>query len=531
MTPDLDKPDPRLIAELVARYEASAQRLRDQIISPAGRTDKAREWNQARAAQVLAQVDAEIQRLKADATRWTGPALQRSMQRGVRVADQQARDAGVAGGDGDGLSGSFALLNRDVAMILARDTVGDLHKAADSMQHQARTVLRRMAATGVSNADVNAILSGGAIEGQPTQAVRGLREALRKVYGKKVTIQDKNGDEVTFDAGYYASMVATTKMREATVRARHARLEDKGIDLVEVIGSTSANFCTAYVHKVYSIGGSHDRYPPLSDLPGGGPPFHPNCSKATAPFIESLADPEQVEAAQPDADTDKMHRVQDRTDLQRRFNALQLRQQAQARDQKINDAFAAKADLAHAKLVPTAAMADGIDLPDDRREARDYLRDTIAAHRDVLPDVLPEVAVADAGQARQQERAGAPVSYDPHSGRMLINPRFTGWIDLPQTIAAEAASGRISSAHPAYVVLQEAAHALHHHRLGDGEFLRVMVGTFRDRRVRIMIARDVSLRAIESQAEFVAEVYAGLRTGRTYPPATMKLYHSLGGPQ
>ncbi|MCC6679877.1 MAG: hypothetical protein IT445_03145, partial [Phycisphaeraceae bacterium] len=295
---DVDQPDPRLVAELVKRYEASAARLREQVLNPPGNSSRSQQWNRTRAAQILAQVDREITRLKQQATQWTGPALEQSMRKGIATADRQARQAGVVN-DGSPLRGTFSIVDRGAAEVLARDTVGDLIKAADSMKKQAANVLHRMAAEGVSNADVNAILTGGIIEGKPLQAIRELREALRKVHGGKVTITDKNGDPMEFPVGYYAKLVAVTKTREATCKARHARLADRGIDLVKVIGRVSTNFCTAYLNKVFSISGTHKKYPSLDTLPGGGPPFHPQCSKSTAPFIEELADPEDLAAAAP----------------------------------------------------------------------------------------------------------------------------------------------------------------------------------------------------------------------------------------
>jgi hypothetical protein len=334
MTRDPDKPDPRLVAELVARYEASAARLRDRITDPPGKTDRARVWNQARASQVLAQVDAEIADLRGMAADWTGTALEESMQRGIAAADRQAEEAGVRD-EGSPLRGSFSIVDRGAVEVLARDTVSDLVKAADSMKAHAGHVLRRMAATGVSNAEVNTILTGGVIEGRPRDTIRELRELLVKVHGKQVTITDKNGDPITFDAGYYARLVAVTKTREATSKARHARLADRGMDLVVVVGRVSDNFCTAYLDKVFSISGSHPKYPPLASLPGGGPPFHVQCSKSTAPFIEDLADPEEIEVGEPDPDTALLLNVRDTSELQRRFKSLQGRQQAEGRRQKL----------------------------------------------------------------------------------------------------------------------------------------------------------------------------------------------------
>jgi len=334
---DFDKPDPRLVAELVARYEASAKRLRDRVLDPPGKTANAQAFNQARASQVLAQVDDEVARLRGIAADWTGTALDASMQRGIATADRQAERAGVRE-PGSALRGTFSVVDRRAAEVLARDTVTDLIKAADSMRGQAANALRRMAATGVTNAEVNAILTAGVIEGRPGNAIRELREALKLVHGKQVTIIDRNGDPITFAVGRYARMVALTKTRQATRIARHARLADKGIGLVKVVGRISDNFCTAYLDQVYSLTGDHPKYPSIDSLPNDGPPFHVQCSKSTAPFVEDLADPEDLQVGAPDPDTAKLLGSEDTSELQRKFKDLGLRSQAEARRRILQEA-------------------------------------------------------------------------------------------------------------------------------------------------------------------------------------------------
>jgi len=146
-----------------------------------------------------------------------------------------------------------------------------------------------------------------------------LRDLLNKVHGDTVTITDKNGNPITYKTGYYAQVVATTKVREATVKARHARLAGDGIDLVFVTGRISKNFCTAYLDKVFSISGRSKKYPPLSSLPNNGPPFHPNCSKSTQPYIADLADDAAQEAAAPDDATSKYLDNDNISQLQKEF--------------------------------------------------------------------------------------------------------------------------------------------------------------------------------------------------------------------
>lgn len=323
---DHDAPDPRQAEILAAYYEAAAQRLRGIILTPPGKTASAQKWNQARASALSVQVRQIQKDLKFSTADWTGTALSAGMKQGTKTAEAQAIAAGVR--QIPQLTGSFHVVDRRAVEVLAKSTYADLAGAVDGMGNAAIQTLHKMAATGVTNAEVNTILAGGVIDGKPVQAIRELREALKKVHGDTVTIKDKNGDPMTFTAGYYAKMVAVTKTRQAVCQARHARLADLGMDLVTIVGKISNNFCTAYLDKVYSISGTHKKYPPLSSLPDSGPPFHPNCSKSTAPFLEDFATGAELDAADkplPDA----MMGNKDRSDLQRQFQNLQLRSQVE----------------------------------------------------------------------------------------------------------------------------------------------------------------------------------------------------------
>lgn len=328
---DHDAPDPRYQAILAKYFEDAAARMQRTLIAPPGKSPAAQEWNQARAAAIGAQIRKIQQELKQKASGWTGKALSAAMKQGTKTAEKQAVFAGVR--RIPQLRGGFHLLDKGTVEQFARDTYSDLAKAADGMAAHAQATLRRMAATGVSNAEVNSILAGGVIEGKPVDAIRELREALRKVHGKTVTIPTAKGD-MSFSAGYYAQMVAVTKTRQAVCQARHARLQDLGLDLVTIVGRVSEYFCTAYLDRVFSISGKHPKYPPLSSLPGGGPPFHPNCSKSTAPFVEDFATDAELEAADPPKN-DPMTSTRNTTDLQRLFQMTQGRQAVEAIHKKV----------------------------------------------------------------------------------------------------------------------------------------------------------------------------------------------------
>lgn len=310
-------------AILAGYYRDAAKRIKETVLHPPGGTQSGREFRQARAAQQIQQIDTLLVGLKQKAAGWVGKNIPAAYRDGLRRADRQAREAGVRPPSIPPLRGSFSVIDQRTVRVFARDSMGDLTKAADSMGRQAQRVLRSTAQQGLGESDINRVLAGGVIEGSPRETIRRLRDELEKVHGETVTVIDRNGDPISFDAGYYAEMVARTKTREATVTARHERLEELDIDLVAIVGRISTNFCTAFLGQVFSLSGNSTKYPAYSSLPGGGPPFHPNCSKSDRPFIEELASDAQIEQAEILSSSEKLLGM-DTSEAQRSFKDLQI---------------------------------------------------------------------------------------------------------------------------------------------------------------------------------------------------------------
>lgn len=333
MTPELSNsgiPQDRT-AVLAEIYRQAAKRLRDILLTPPGKTASAREWNQARASQQLQQIESLISQMKHAAAAWVGDGrdgsagpVTQAVADGIARAIAQAREVGVS--PEGGMSGSFAQVDRHVAEFFAREISMDLNKAADGMGETGRKILRTTAQLKLPEADINKILAGGVIDGKPTDTIRTLREALKAVHGETVTVIDKNGDPMHFEAGHYAKMVANTQTRKATTYSRHDALQKMDLDLVGIIGRVSKSFCTAFLGQVFSLSGKSGQYPAYSSLPGGGAPFHPNCSKGTRPFVEALASAHQMERAEGFADAHQLL-GDDEATAQRKYKDLQLHQQ------------------------------------------------------------------------------------------------------------------------------------------------------------------------------------------------------------
>jgi hypothetical protein len=315
-TPELfDSGVPRGASKLLAGwYQDAAGRLAKIVLNPPGGTEASRQYNAAFAAQRIDQIGRE---LKVKGGVWASQHIAAAFRDGRKLADKQAIEAGVRPKPST-VAGSFTLISTGAVQKFALDTISDLHRAADSLADRAKSVLRQTAQLGLSEAKINQVLAGGLIEGQPVQTIRKLGDELRAVHGETVEINGRN-----FDVRYYAEMVARTKTRQATVAARHERLAELDIDLVAIVGLISQNFCTAFLGEVFSLSGKSDKYPAYAELPGGGPPFHPNCSKSTRPFVEELASGKQLDQAEGLDDADKLLGMKP-SEAQRSYKDLQI---------------------------------------------------------------------------------------------------------------------------------------------------------------------------------------------------------------
>lgn len=325
--------------------------------------------------------------------------------------------------------------------------------------------------------------------------------------------------------------------------------------------------------KVYYIGEGKDPlgiYPNITELPRGGAPFHPRCTKRYVAFVPGLATKAQTDAALPTLETTALHGM-DSTAAQRTYLknhpevAEKIRQKAREQaEEKANKTTKTEAKrattvnenqtLANAGLprLPRNAPAttarsipDQIASPQGKLEAdvtgvtsqgaRVYIERIVREHGDLLPQKATiKVTDSTPEQVNEQRRAGAALSYDPVSRNIVATTDNVDWEAADRIIVDAADRHEISTDHPAYILFQETAHVLHHSQTSDLEFLSAMRQIFEGKQnntLRRRIVAEVSERAVFSEAEFVAEVFSGLCSGKKYGEFIMQLYNNLKGPQ
>jgi len=122
----------------------------------------------------------------------------------------------------------------------------------------------------------------------------------------------------------------------------------------------------------------------------------------------------------------------------------------------------------------------------------------------------------------------AAASYHTGSDLILINARCKYWQQAE--IDAAHARGWLATDHPDQIINHELGHWANRHKIGTEEFEKLLKN--KSPMNPAMLARtraEVSQYAATSRLEFVAEVHAGLKAGKTYSPKVMRDYERWGG--
>jgi hypothetical protein len=145
-----------------------------------------------------------------------------------------------------------------------------------------------------------------------------------------------------------------------------------------------------------------------------------------------------------------------------------------------------------------------------------------------LPRVVVFSAEASWGEAEVARMNPA------YGGRLELNPTSPYWAGTMAEVRAMAREakdrGFRATADPRHPILHELGHLAHWEakRASWDDDWGDRVGAARDQQA---MAGRVSGRAAQSPAQFVAEVFAGLRLGEKYPVNILTLYALYGGLQ
>jgi hypothetical protein len=130
------------------------------------------------------------------------------------------------------------------------------------------------------------------------------------------------------------------------------------------------------------------------------------------------------------------------------------------------------------------------------------------------------------GDQRVQE---VPAAYSPTTKTIYLNEQHPYWQNPRSLMDPASASKWFSSGSDEHAIVHEIGHAVHNALIGDTNYQRVRAHKFRAEQAALVKA-EVSGYAATQPVEFVAELYAALKSGKTFSPEVMALYRRFGGP-
>ncbi len=328
-----------VVSEIGAMYGGAAQSINESLSKAitdlaADAGSSSAQFRRNRAAALLAEIQGAVKRANVTGVKVVSTAHRTAFEAGVTAAQEQCAELGmqipngksqIANGKsglrtedpGPFAIGSFTGVNEETVNALARDSVAKMSRGLNEHGERAvglfRSLSKAMAGVdaqdrvrgfSLSERDVNRVIARGVITGDPREALGLMRKLIGE--GMKLSpavLEDyrKTGNQLIAVGGWtgkvrtYAELVVRTRTSEAQREGQIDRQASLGVDLAQITGSNSSNFCTRFVGLVVVVrGDARGSYPALSDLPGGGPPFHPNCTKNLRAFVAELVDESRV---------------------------------------------------------------------------------------------------------------------------------------------------------------------------------------------------------------------------------------------
>ena len=235
-----------------------------------------------RARQAMVEAESVLRRLDVDATNWISTYIPKSYRVGALKATKGLREIGVAG------AFSFEpVFHEEAINVLMADMQDVMYSATENLRRGFQATLRRTQLEATMDKQITKMIAKAQITGATRKELsKGIAKELIEKYGDKPLLI--NGKY--YNVQKYAELVARTKTRAAVTQGSINRYIEAEQDLVMITRHGSkCDICRYYEGRVFSISGTSDRYPALSQVEGGGPPFHPNCLHNVAPFVERLA--------------------------------------------------------------------------------------------------------------------------------------------------------------------------------------------------------------------------------------------------
>jgi hypothetical protein len=234
-----------------------------------------------RARLLMAEVADILEDLGVDVDTWIAQEITTAYKRGVGIAELGFSEIGLSAPNV-----VRPLVHKEAIQLLVDELQDDLDGIDQQIFKGYRRATRRTQLAAAQDKLVTEKVARGIAEGKARREVsRELtRQLLEDLKDKPLVINGRK-----YNVKSYAEMVARTKTREAQTAGTVNRVLEAGEDLVMISAHGAKDGCSYYEGKVFSITGDSEKYPALSSVPNGGPPFHPNCKHGLAPYVEKFA--------------------------------------------------------------------------------------------------------------------------------------------------------------------------------------------------------------------------------------------------
>jgi len=178
------------------------------------------------------------------------------------------------------------------AGLFVRNTQLRAQTNAEIREHIVSGIVRGATGREISNDIAKAILTGK-ISPEAAERLRAAGHAgdlelyKQLAEGQFITVGKRR-----FEVRAYANLVAKTMQRDAAAVATIARLQQSGINHIQVSPTmpTEPDVCSLVAGNVYYIGAGEDPlgFPAYTSMPGGKLGLHPNCRHVPLPYVAAL---------------------------------------------------------------------------------------------------------------------------------------------------------------------------------------------------------------------------------------------------
>lgn len=246
-------------------------------------------YEELRAIRTQEKIDGLVKMLNRAAIKWSNKAVPEAYERGYAVSKTRLEILGAQKND------EFPeKIHEQTVEDQADETMNDLIKANHSIKVNVAIFLylARQAAMGLSQfqafdmrdeALIDSLLDDALRKGETRgYALRAVKGYFKERFGDAQFIRINGRD---YNMKKYADLVAKTRLRHVQSEAVKNSCKEFQNDLVEISAHGTdcrSNICQNYEGNIYSVSGSHPKYPYLD----AWPPFHPRCQHHAAATSE-----------------------------------------------------------------------------------------------------------------------------------------------------------------------------------------------------------------------------------------------------